>query len=267
MLTTTPLRDVVGDDRLVADRRDRLEVLDDAARRRLVVVRRDDEEAVDAELVRPLGQVDGVRGGVRAGARDHGRPLADLVDRRRPQLELLLVGQRRRLAGRRGHDEAVRAVVDSGARARGTGRSRRRRPCRTASRSPSGSRRASEAIIGGGALDAVVGARALPARAVPRPKTTGRIARDGGGEDARGQRRSRSGRRRGSRSRLGRRRGEASRSAGSRELGASGEELVPGRAAAARGVTRRALAVGVDASMSSGRRGCGGTAGGARASP
>ena len=38
-------RDVVDDDRLVADLRDRLEVLDDAALRRLVVVRRDDEEA------------------------------------------------------------------------------------------------------------------------------------------------------------------------------------------------------------------------------
>ena len=46
--------DVVDDHRLVAERRDRLEVLDDSARRRLRVVRRDDEEAVDADLVRLL---------------------------------------------------------------------------------------------------------------------------------------------------------------------------------------------------------------------
>ena len=55
-----PRRDVVVDDRLVRHGSDRLHVLDDPSRRRLVVVRRDDEEAVDAEPVCLLGQVDGV---------------------------------------------------------------------------------------------------------------------------------------------------------------------------------------------------------------
>ena len=113
-----PLRDVVDDDRPVAGRGDRLEVLDDPARRRLVVVRRDDEEAVDAELVRLLGEVHGVGRRVRARAGDHGRPLPHLVDGRGPELELLVVGQRRRLAGRRGDDEPVRAAVDHVARER-----------------------------------------------------------------------------------------------------------------------------------------------------
>jgi hypothetical protein len=53
-----------------------------------------------------------VRRRVRAGAGDHGRPASDLVDRGLPQGELLLVGERRRLARRRGDDEPVRAGVD-----------------------------------------------------------------------------------------------------------------------------------------------------------
>ena len=112
------LRDVVDDDRPVAGRGDRLEVRDDPARRRLVVVRRDDEEAVHAQLVRLLRQVHGVSGRVRAGAGDHGRPLPHLVDARGPELELLVVGQGRRLAGRGGDHEPVRAAVDHVARER-----------------------------------------------------------------------------------------------------------------------------------------------------
>ena len=60
-------RDVVEDDRPVGCGRDRLDVRDDAALRGLVVVRRDDEEAVHADLVRALGEVDRVRR--RVGAR------------------------------------------------------------------------------------------------------------------------------------------------------------------------------------------------------
>ena len=107
-----PARDVVDDDRPVAHGGDRLEVLDDPPRRRLVVVRRDDEEAVRAELVRLLGQVDGVRGRVRAGAGHHGGAVADRVDRGRDELEPLVVGERRRLPGRARHDDAVGAVLD-----------------------------------------------------------------------------------------------------------------------------------------------------------
>ena len=104
--------DVVGDDRLVADLRDRAEMLDDAAQGRLAVVRRHDQEGVDARTVGLLGQVHRVGSRVRPGARDHGRAAADLVDGRLPQLDLLLVGQRRRFAGRPAHDDPVRSVVD-----------------------------------------------------------------------------------------------------------------------------------------------------------
>ena len=108
---------------LSRDGGDRLEVPDDPAQRRLVVVRRHDEEAVDAELVRPLGQVDRVRGRVRAGAGDDGRAVADLVDGGLVQLEALVVRERRRLARRPGDDEPVRAVRRRGARASARNRS------------------------------------------------------------------------------------------------------------------------------------------------
>ena len=110
--------DVVDDDRLVGRRRDGLEVGDDPALRRLVVVGRHDEDGVDAELVRPLGQVDRVARVVRAGAGDDGRAVADLLQRGGVELEALVVGERRALAGRAGDDEPVRAVVDEVARER-----------------------------------------------------------------------------------------------------------------------------------------------------
>ena len=109
-------RDVVDDDRPVARAGDLLEVRDDPALRRLGVVRRDDEERVGAELVRPLGEVDGVRRRVGAGARDDRGRVADRLDRRADELEPLLVGQRRALAGRAGDDDSVRAVLDEVAR-------------------------------------------------------------------------------------------------------------------------------------------------------
>ena len=49
---------------------------------------------------------------------DDGRAVADLVERRRVELEALVVGERRALARRAGDDEAVRAVVDEVARER-----------------------------------------------------------------------------------------------------------------------------------------------------
>ena len=61
-----------------------------------------------------------MRGVVRARAGDDVRVAADLVEHRLEQRELLVVGQRRRLAGRAGEHEAVGAVVDevAGERAR-----------------------------------------------------------------------------------------------------------------------------------------------------
>ncbi len=74
--------DVVDDDRLVRRRGDRLEVLDDPALRRLVVVRRHDRHASTPSSCASLGQVDRVARVVRARARDDGRAVADLVERR-----------------------------------------------------------------------------------------------------------------------------------------------------------------------------------------
>ena len=51
-------------------------------------------------------------GRVRAGAGDDRRAVADGVDDGGVELELLLVGERRRLARRPGDDQPVRAVVD-----------------------------------------------------------------------------------------------------------------------------------------------------------
>ena len=110
--------DVVDDDRLVGRRRHGLEVRHDPALRRLRVVGRHDQAGVDAELVRPLGQVDRVARVVGAGAGDDGRAVADLLQRGGEELEALVVRERRRLPGRAGDDEAVGAVVDEMARQR-----------------------------------------------------------------------------------------------------------------------------------------------------
>ena len=67
---------------------------------------------MDAELVRARGEVHRVLGRVGARARDDGRAISDLVDRRLVQREALVVGERRRLARRPRHDEAVGAVRD-----------------------------------------------------------------------------------------------------------------------------------------------------------
>jgi hypothetical protein len=82
---------------------------DDALRRGLVVVRSDDEESVYAQLVRVTGEVDRVRGRVRARVGDDGSPVFVCdFDSRREELELLLVGERRRFAGRAGDNDPVR---------------------------------------------------------------------------------------------------------------------------------------------------------------
>ena len=106
------LRDVVDDDRAVGGVRDRAEVSHDPARGRLVVVRRDDEEAVDAELVSLPGEVYRVCGRIRARTGDHGRAVSHRLDRRREEGQPLVVAERRRLAGRAGDDDAVRARLD-----------------------------------------------------------------------------------------------------------------------------------------------------------
>ena len=107
-----PAGDVVEDHRPVGRGRHGPDVGDDPALRRLVVVRRDHEEAVDAERVRLLGEVDRVGGRVRPGAGDHRATVAHGLDRRRVECHPLLVRQSRRLAGRARYDDPVRAVVE-----------------------------------------------------------------------------------------------------------------------------------------------------------
>jgi hypothetical protein len=113
-----PARDVVRHDRSVGRGCDRLEVRHDPALWRLVVVRGDGQECIRAELVRPLGELDRVRGRSGAGVRDDARPVADSLDRRSHEVEPLPVVERRALPGRAGDDEPVRAVVDEVARQR-----------------------------------------------------------------------------------------------------------------------------------------------------
>ncbi len=116
------LRDVVDDHgQAVRGRRDGCEVARQALGRRLVVVRRDGQEAVHAEPARIPRQVHRVRRVVGARVRDHARIRSDLVEHRLEQRELLVVGQRRALAGRAGEHEALGAVLHevAGERARG----------------------------------------------------------------------------------------------------------------------------------------------------
>ena len=91
---------------------DRLEVGAQAGRVGLVVVGRDDQRGVGAGLGGHLGQLARVAGVVGAGAADQQHLVADLGPDRAQQLDRLLVGQGRALAGRAGDHEAMRAVLE-----------------------------------------------------------------------------------------------------------------------------------------------------------
>src|SRR2546428_4817393 len=107
-----PGRDVVDDDRPVADVGDRPEVLDDPTGGRLVVVRRDDEETVYTELVRFTRKVDGMGGGIGSGAGNNGAAAAERIDRDPEELEPLVVAEGRALAARPRDDEPIGATLD-----------------------------------------------------------------------------------------------------------------------------------------------------------
>src|SRR6266540_4040676 len=100
-------RNVVDDDRLVADVGDGAEVLDDASGGGLVVVRRDDEEPVYTELVRFTREVDGVGGGIGTGAGDDGRPPVEGVNGDPEQLEPFVVRESWALTRRPRDDDPV----------------------------------------------------------------------------------------------------------------------------------------------------------------
>ena len=103
--------DVVGDDREIGGTGNGLEVLDDRSLGRLVVVRRDDERRMRAGLLRLPGELDRVRGRVRARAGDHAGAIADRLEGCADEGNALVLAEGRGLAGRAVDDDAVGAVV------------------------------------------------------------------------------------------------------------------------------------------------------------
>ena len=116
-----PAWHVVEHHRQVHRLEDGLEVLVDAFLRGLVVVRHHRQAAVRADLLRKAGELDGLAGGVAAGARHHGHPPANVVYRDADDLAVLLDRHRGRFAGGADHPDAVGAFgnvpVDQGAQA------------------------------------------------------------------------------------------------------------------------------------------------------
>ena len=105
--------DVVEDHRGAGGRaRDLLEVADDPAPVRLVVVRRHRQHGLRARLDHGLGQVDRVARVVGARAGHHRALGAELGDQQADELDLLLVGHRRGLAGGAGDHQPVGAVLE-----------------------------------------------------------------------------------------------------------------------------------------------------------
>ena len=79
---------------------------------RFVVVRRDLERRVRARLFGVLGQVERLARGIRAGTRDDFDPFARRLDGNLDDFLVLLVIERRRLAGRPHRNDAVDPVLD-----------------------------------------------------------------------------------------------------------------------------------------------------------
>ena len=114
-----PRGDVVHHHRQLRDGRgDGLEVGAEAGPVGLVVVGHDDQRGVGAGLGGHLRQLAGVAGVVGAGAADQQHLVADLGPHRPQQLDLLLVGQGRALAGRRRRSPARASRARAGAAAR-----------------------------------------------------------------------------------------------------------------------------------------------------
>ncbi len=103
-------RDVVDQERQVGGVTHGPEVRLEPGLAGAVVVRGDHEQAVDAGLGGPRRQLDGVPGveAARSGHERHG----DRLPHRGPEVDRLVVGQRRGLAGGAGQHQAVGALVD-----------------------------------------------------------------------------------------------------------------------------------------------------------
>ncbi len=104
--------DVVEDDRERGGRGDAAEVGVQTALGRPVVVRRHDQRGVAAGGLGVLRQLDRLGRRVRARAGDDLRPAPGRLHHGPEQVLLLLVRERRRLAGRTRHDQRIGAVVE-----------------------------------------------------------------------------------------------------------------------------------------------------------
>ena len=105
-------RDVVDDDRNADRVVDRLEVLVHALLRGLVVIGRDDQHGVCARLLGVLRKIDRLLGGVRARAGDDGDTALGLIDAPLDDLLVLVVRERRALAGGSDRHQSVGALGD-----------------------------------------------------------------------------------------------------------------------------------------------------------
>ena len=103
---------IVDDDRNADGVVDRLVVLVEPFLRRLVVIGRDDQHRVGARLLGVLRQFDRLGGRIRAGAGDHRHPALGLIDAPFHHLLVLVMRQRRALAGGADRHQAVGALAD-----------------------------------------------------------------------------------------------------------------------------------------------------------
>ena len=104
--------DVVHDERQAGGGGHGAEVRQQAALGRLVVVGRDHEDRVDAAALGGARELDAVGGVVGARAGDDGHATAHGLDHGAEHRRLLVVGERRRLAGGARDDKSVGAAPD-----------------------------------------------------------------------------------------------------------------------------------------------------------
>ena len=105
-------RHIVEDDRHRGGIRDGLVHLDEALLGGLVVVRRDHQAPVRADLAAVPGQLHGVVGLVRTGARDDRHPAGHMVHRELQHGPVLRIGQRGALTAGARNDQGVDALFD-----------------------------------------------------------------------------------------------------------------------------------------------------------
>ena len=113
MSTDGAARDIVNNDRQIDGVVNRLEMLIEPFLRRLVVIGADDQRRIGAGLLGLPRQLDRVLGRVRAGSGNDRNPLPLATSTHSVDQPLLLViGERRRFAGRAARHQSVRALAD-----------------------------------------------------------------------------------------------------------------------------------------------------------